>query len=294
MNGYNPEAVGAPRENEYDPVLRHDVGVIREALDGFFGPESRYPSHNDAMLDSLREDELDSPGMITAVEVHDLVDHGLVNPRDEQTYAKALQLFNTMYGRVEDKHRFIYGTLCAFSASMFEQDVAESWRVERLDQFSERDPSEVAQIRAAITKDKSAEIDEKVLKTAHIRGLVDTTSLRDGLNSQDVEGLPLNSAQLIHNLLNRPKDNPASTYRDCEEILYAYAPALVLAGFKKQGARLRGEALKYFYDDPEIVQKAKKQLEKSERNFGEVEKLFSEALAESLEAIAKELSLIHI
>lgn len=291
MIGHNPEVGETRVELSDDGILNHDVGVIRGAIEEFFGPESRYPGHNDAMIESLRADELDSPGMVTAVEVHDLVDHGLVNPKDEQTYAKALQLFSSMYDKVDDKHRFIYGTLCALSASMFEQEVAESWRVEGLDHFQDRDPEEVAQIRAAITKDKDTEIDEQVLKTALVKGLVDTSSLRDGLNSQDVEGLPLNSAQLIDNLKNRPKDNPASTYRDCVEILYAYAPALILAGFKKQGAELRGKALEYFYDNPDIVQRAKSQIEKSEENYDEVQELFSEALYESLDAIAQERSL---
>lgn len=292
MNGFNPESREQTPTAEFsEPGVLPDIEVIRAGVVEFFGPDSRYPAHNDAMVQSLEEDGLASPGMVTAVELHDLVDHGLVNPKDEQTYAKALQLFSSMYEGVEDKHRFIYGTLCALSVSMFEQNVAESWRTEELGQFSDRSPEEVAQIHALVNKDRSVDVDEDFLKTVRVSGLVDTTKLKDGLNSLDVEGLEISGVELEHNLQNRPKNNPASVNRDFNEVLYAYAPALILAGSKKRGAQLRGSALEYFHDDPEIVEKAKAQKEKSEKHYDEVQELFSEALAKSLDAIATARSL---
>ncbi|MBI5357501.1 hypothetical protein HZB74_01495 [Candidatus Saccharibacteria bacterium] len=283
MNGFNPEAPGFGEIKTGRPLSDHELA--QAAVIDFFGPDSRYPGHNKRMLQMLEEFDFATPGLCMATELHDIVDHGLVNPDDEETKQRAQTIIADLYEQVSDKHEFLYGLGCAISTASWESDVAEVYRTADRSQFPPMDDNSWTHVRAAIKKDSSVEIDEAILKAARVVHL-DTSSLRKAMTDYDVEGLLLKSVELLANL-ESPPPNPDSVYRDCIEIRNCYGPALELFGFNELATKLNGEALKYFYDDPEGIEKTNRQIEVSLRHLEEIHDKVPEVVSNIIEEVGE-------
>lgn len=269
--------LGPEREN-LAPLNDQDL-AMRVAQE-FLGDE-RYPEHNRRMLELLDQFGLSTPGLEMAVILHDVVDHGLINPKDEATKRKAQESIYELWDKVEDKGQLSYALGCALSAGYVEDEVGESWRYAGLDSYSDRPLEERAQLRAAIEKDDTVEIDPEVLKSAGSYEL-DTSSLRHAATTRDVEGFILKGIELLDNLDNPPPNNHASVWRDCIEIFNCYSPALTFFGFKKLATELRGKALEFHYGETEAFASASKQHELSKRHFNQINTIFDYALEETL------------
>lgn len=259
-----------------------DAVLIQDAVVEFFGEDSRYPDHNQAIKDKLEEYMPPTSGLEKAIDLHDIVDHGLVNPRDEETKQKAQALIGRLYQQVEDKHEFIYAIGCAISAASWETDIGKVWRNIAPSRFEDRPPEEQEQINAAIKGDKSIKVEKELLQSAGFYDLK-VAALKEATNDRDVEGLLIKSAELMHNLDNPPPDNPGSTWRDCIEITNCYSPALDLFGFTDLAMDLRGRALEFFSHDPEAQAKAEQQHKLSAKHFDFINRVFSEKLEQSLD-----------
>lgn len=275
----------APSAELAESINPTDHELAQAAVIEFFRADSRYPDHNERMLQKLHNFGLGTSGLAMATVIHDIVDHGLVNPEDEEKKQKAQKIISDLYVQVSDKHEFLYGLGCAISTATWESDVAEAYRSTDRSQFPPMDDNSWTHVRAAIKKDKSVEIDEAILKTARIVDL-DTGSLNKAMKNHDVEGLLLKSIELLDNLEN-PPPNPDSVYRDCVEILNSYGPALEFFGFNELATKLNGEALKYFYDDPEAIRKTNNQIEISLRHLEEIHDKVPEVVISTIEEIAE-------
>lgn len=246
----------------------NDQDIVLKAVNQFLGDE-RYTGHNERIIKKLDEYDLSTSGLGITVALHDVVDHGLMNPKDEKESQRTQQFLDGLYEQVEDKDQFIYALGCAISTGFWEAEIGEGWRYSGPEAFTDKTVGERQQITAAIERNNSIEIDETVLKSAMPDQIeIDTSALRHAMQERDVEGLIVKAAELLDNLDNPPPSNPASTWRDCVEIIKCYAPALELFGFKDLAGELAGKAYEYFYgDDEEIREKAQTQHELSQRYF---------------------------
>lgn len=269
--------LGPEHENLAPP---NDQYLAMQTAQEFLG-EERYPDHNRRMIELLDKFGLSTPGLEMAVILHDVVDHGLINPEDESTERKAQEIIYKLWDNVEDKGQLSYALGCALSAGYVEDEVGESWRYAGLDSYSGRPIEEQSQLRAAIEKDDTVEIDPEVLKSAGLYEL-DTTSLRHAATTRDVEGFILKGIELLDNLDNPPANNHASVWRDCIEVFNCYSPALTFFGFKKLATELRGKALEFHHGGTEAFVSASKQHELSTRHFNQINTIFDYALEETL------------
>ncbi len=250
----------------YEPGLSEpsDQELGRRTVIELFGPDSRYPGHNDRLLATLAKHNLDTPGMELAIEMHDVVDR-LVDPPDEPTRRKAVELLTDLHNnQVSDRYTLQYAIGCGISASLWEEEVGEAWRSEVATLFNDRPEHERKMLIAASDPKEARKIniDIRVLKSAGIRRF-DTTALRRSMLKRDVEAPAINLIEFIDNFDNPPPNNPASTHRDCIETLTALGPATSLYGMTSLSSEGRGKALEFFYDDPEIVAKGRIQHELS-------------------------------
>lgn len=236
-----------------------DQELAARAVVEFFGPDSRYPAHNAHMLDNLKAFGPDTPGMEMAIYVHDIVDR-LTYPKDEETRARAQSVLTELYKKAEDKQTIVYAIGCSISASRCEATITEEWREEVAELFKDRPEHERNQLAAAADPEraKHVEIDTALLKSAGVRRL-NTSALLRAMVGEDYEAWPLNMYQFLHNIENPPKSNVPSTHRDCIEVLTAIAPALSLYGMTELASEGRGKAYEFYYEDPDIREKAKQQ-----------------------------------
>lgn len=263
-----------------------DQQMTLRAANQFLGSD-RYPQHNERMIQMLESYDLLTPGIEMAVALHDVVDHGLINPKGGTQNVRAREFIGRLHEEVEDKDGFVYALGCAISTAYWEDQIGEGWRSAGPEAFSGKTVGERQQITAAIEHTPGFEIDEAVLKDAKPDEIeIDTSALRHAMQERDVEGLIIKAVELMDNLDNPPPNNPASTWRDCVEIIKCYAPALELFGFNDLANDIRGKALEYFYDeDEEVIEKAKAQHDLSVKHSEFINDAVDNVVAEALRDI---------
>ncbi len=242
-----------------------DLELVRSEVNGFFAENydsDRNPAHSERVVDILGDFGHETEGLKTAALLHDVIDHGIVNPQNDQLKKKSRELIGDLYEQVEDKNKFLYAIGCGISASNWESEVAEAWRTSAVNEVmpsqesGDTDDINSAILLGAITKNKTildswtTETVTAVLQSNELFDL-DTEKLREAMTKLDVEGLIIKAAEIMDNLEYPPPDNPASTWRDCTEVFNCYGPALDLFGFKDLASELRGKALEFYYDDPD-------------------------------------------
>lgn len=294
-------------EIQAEPVSPDFVKVSQNASRFLYDndPNERNPAHTVRTLELLKKyfketDEVVniSPELMMGVMVHDIIDHGIVNPKNPELEQKTREFIKHTADSIDNKQSFEYAAEVAISTSKWEDRVAEAWRQGALNTImSEQesyvlDPSvagvdEATQrnvLSAAILNEKT-DVDQetqlKVLRQAEIFDL-DVGRIKDAMVELEVEGLLIKACELVDNLDHPPADNVASTWRDCIEIFNCYAPALELFGFDRMAKDLRGKALEFFYDDPEG--RAQAQREMSEQAYHPI----NEKIAASVETVGGE------
>lgn len=280
MGGFNE--LGPEMESYAQPS---DLDLTLRTANYFLG-DVRYPEHNERMLELHEKFGTRTPGMEMTVAVHDLVDHGLINPDDKETRTRVQSLIYDLWDRVGDNGQLYYALGCALSQSHIEEDVVENWRKAGLAGYSDRPEEEKRQLAAAIHKDDSVRVDERVLKSAGAYEL-DTSSIREAMQTQNVEGWLNGGVELLDNIAN-PSPDPKAVWRDCIEALSCYYPALVFFGAKKLATELRGKALEWFNSDKPEYNTARERHQVAVRHFGTIEGIFEEALEEAVEQLEGE------
>ena len=278
-----PERTGEVR---FAPLEDHER--VLQAANEFLG--GRYPAQNQFMIDRLREEGQDTSGLIIAVALHDIVDKGLINPKNEEQSQRTQEFISTLYDQIEDKGVFTYGLGCAISAAHLESVSAQTWRSSALNEVMSIMPKDdgAASIErtiliGAITNsgsmlsEFSQETIKAVLQSHHDIGRLDTGVLREADKTHDKEVHLIKIIESEYNIENPPPNNIASTFRDCQEIMVCYGPICHLMGFRSLAARITGKALESLYDDPEGL--ARKQYEISEKYKNVAEGLIYSSLA---------------
>jgi ppGpp synthetase/RelA/SpoT-type nucleotidyltranferase len=269
------------QESAFPPNIT-DLQIVQQNVNAFYtekyGEENRYIGHNQRITALLDDNDLATDGLEMAVQLHDIVDHGLINPRDEKEKLDAQNFIYSIYEQVEDKDEFLYSIGCAISASSWEDKVGEGWRGNLSELLEGKTYGEQTQLKLAASPDEATKfpINVDLLKSANSYRL-DSKSIREATLKYDVEGLLIKSLEIIDNLDNPPPHNPASTWRDCVEIVSCYSPALSLFGFSELASDLRGRALEYFYDSPELNDKARHQVKISDRYIDLIKDLVEES-----------------
>ncbi len=273
---YTPFELGPESKNLSQPT---DLDLALRTANYFLG-EVRYPEHNQRMLELHEKFDTRTPGMEMTVALHDLVDHGLSNPKDEETKTRVQMLIYDLWERVSDTGQLYYALGCALSQSQIEETVAENWRHAGIEGYSDRPKEEKKQLAAAIYKDDSVKVDEKVLRSAGVYEL-DTSSIKHAMETQNIEGFINGGIELLDNLRNPPPDSRA-VWRDCIEALSCYYSALIFFGAKKLATELRGEALEWFHKNEPEYSKAQEQNRVASRHFNQIEEIFNDALGQSI------------
>ena len=290
-----------------------DYEIVRTGTEDFMSElhgSTRHSEHNRRILDYLDEysqrDPLfaqnQGPGEYTndpirlAVTVHDFVEHTILNPgttankqgcgdEPDELKTKALAKLQELHNTIKDKDSLEKAVLFSIDASKWETAVAQTGRfaaaerVRGMFEEGEIDGSEHLILRAAIENNRDILQDERykdrvgdVLKRHSLLDL-DLETISEGTLKYNLEGLILKGVETLDILRNPPADNPASTYRDCIEVLNFFVPALTALGFKKLAADLRGSALEFFYDD--VNDYAQDQRQKAVKHFDDIKKIVS-------------------
>ncbi len=172
-----------------------------------------------------------------------------------------------------------YALATAISAHHYEE-AAEKWREDV--KVAIEDPTTYPFIREQIESialkapiegtlaDRTRELSERLAKCITDGGnsidhsilqwrppLSDIDLMMETLDTWDIEGLLLKTAEVVDNLRHPNPNRPASAWRDAQELLSFYAPLLDLTGFTKLSALAYSEALRYINVDPEINQYVK-------------------------------------
>jgi hypothetical protein len=262
----------------------------------------RHREHTDRMADYHRqntpaegmseEDYAEFEAEIMALKLHDFVDQAILNPEDTAqklglttNEAQAVKdwgvdTYNELLESVENKVGLTMAFSFAVDASHWEA-TAESWRerqAKRIDELAEKevmDKRTALILKAAILKMDIPEgvSDEEFLATLKSKQSLlrelELEEMSDATLDHNIQGLFVKAVELIDNIKNPPKDNPASTYRDCIEAINFFAPALRhYKKYKQLANDLEGAALEWWYDDPDGH--AKRQHEASNRRYENV------------------------
>jgi hypothetical protein len=298
---YGPEQVAPP----------DDVAIVRQVAEAFMARlhgTDRYTRHNQAILDYHdrfrgREDTHAIGQM--AISMHDLVDHTILHPlrtaaksgvtdtevmeRTAQIRESAVTTLQALREAVSDKQAFDKAYLYAQDATKWEE-AGRVWRggaTERLNQLLADSAIDQTQHKVALAAvNKTTDLNgfdqpdiERILKSRELR--LEDLSLADiseATRRYNVMGLYLKGLETLDNLQQRPKGNPASTYRDCIEALNFFVPALVSHDYRDLAAELRGAALTWLVDDPHG--NGRRQYELSAAQYGTITSLVGNLVAQ--------------
>lgn len=308
-------AVHAAQDHE-NYVKPNDREIVREIAEGFmrdlYGPE-RYGPHMKRMRQLYREfgevnieENPDHPSVVVdeeAINLHDLVEHGILRPEETARRlkgqppesdevgehaaaikAKAEQAVNEVQDRVEDRDSAEKAFLFGIDASEWEAQ-ARIWRdgaIERLselirDETIDADTAEI--LRAAIDNDKAyykkhqivPDVIEHTLRqnAKHFKNLQLDVISKATLD-HNIRGLFHKGLETLDIIQNPPAGNPASTFRDCIEAINFFAPALALFKYKKLANALSGAARKWLFDNEKVNQNAHDQYKHAAKHSGDI------------------------
>jgi hypothetical protein len=260
----------------------YKVSGVVQAFMGSLYDDERYAKHNARLLsyyahyadreDISEEDHATIEINRMAIELHDMVDHGILNA--EKTAAKlgrepkqaadirsnALASFNEILNQVGDQDGSIKAYLFAIDASKWES-AARIWRqsanerIEELIADDKMQPYSAKIVKAAVNKTEDL-LDsvgtEELTRVLKDNVLVDLKlgAISEGTLNHNIQGLFLKALETLDIIEHPPKDNPASTWRDCTEAINFFVPALATLGYKELAMDLRSSALKWLVDDP--------------------------------------------
>lgn len=282
-------------------------GKIETFMNELHGTE-RYSDHNDRIWGYHKhyagyhetDEDPNAPDVDRmAILLHDFVDHTILNPdrtadrkgespeRAEEIRGDALDTFNALLDEVGDQDALIKAYLFAIDTCKWEQ-AARMWRdgaSDRIDELVEMDEidEDVAVIlNAAINKtpaldNMDKDILERVLRRPeHYLADLELGAISEGTLNHNIKGLYFKALETLDLILHPPKDNPASTYRDCTEAINFFVPALMGLGYKQLAIDLRDHALRWFFNDSEGYAGAQHEL--SEQYFDDIKTRTGELL----------------
>lgn len=292
-------------DEDLPPEVIPDSDRVSEDVEAFMSQlygNDRYTEHNDRILkcygryavrEGTSEDdraaiEIDRMAII----LHDFVDHAILNPektapkldepeRGDEIKKEAWDTFNRVLNKVGDQDGLIKALLFAIDASKWEA-AARIWRKGATQRIEESVAG--GKIHAYTAKVDYAAVNKtplldsigneelaRVLKTpGNINIFLDLKleAISEGTLDHNIQGLFLKALETLDIIEHPPKDNPASTWRDCIEAINFFVPALATLGYKELAMDLRGAALKWLYDDPNGD--AERQHRVSDRYFDDV------------------------
>ncbi|HYH36285.1 MAG TPA: RelA/SpoT domain-containing protein, partial [Candidatus Saccharimonadales bacterium] len=298
--------------DDYDIVSSH----IEEFMNDLYGT-GRYARHNDRLLDSYGQytDEQTSGESTTdpaaavdkmTIILHDFVEHTILHPEKtaarlglaeeeaEHLRTKAIATFTELLQTVDDRDGLVKAYLFSIDMSKWESE-ARVWRDGATHKISElmyegTITQENAQIlNAAIHKNQGQEeldpeeLEQVLRKPEHLLVDLELGAISEGTLKHNIKGLFFKAWETLDLLKHPPRDNPASTYRDCTEAINFFVPALTVLGFKQLAIDLRDTALQWFFEDPNGD--AKRQHEISTRCFEPVKTKVTELLEQEFAGV---------
>lgn len=250
-----------------------------------------YRDQNQFIIDGLEAENQANPGMVIAVALHDIVDHGLVNSKSVDQELRTRKFIGEQYNDVVDKETFIYGLGIAICGARVESEVAENWRTSAMNEVLGEGMSKIGEVERGILigaisgnkailsqmlREHGAETIKAVLQTYSKIGQLKTATLEAAAKCGDEEVHLLKGLESEYNIINPPDNNLPSTFRDGQEIQNCYGPMCFLMGFKKLAARIEGRASEFSYDDPDGL--IRKQLELAEQYKDTIDGVVNSAL----------------
>ena len=219
------------------------------------------------------------------IALHDVLDHAIRHPQAAAARVSARVGFNPaeaplvavdikksaiaeaneMFKEVGDQDGLMKAYLFANDASHWEL-AAQMWRAELTDRITtmmnadtptERMDRRSGEVLIAVinkTPDLEKYSQAELARILELEGKrligLELPPLSRAAEAHNIRGLPAKGLETLWNIQNPPKDNLASTIRDCFEAINFLVPGLYALGYDKLATDLRGAVLERFYPDP--------------------------------------------